>query len=130
MSPFCFAHNMKPLKLMLRSLPMKKVLFPVIGWAPLLLLVGSVPAGAARETTVSGYISDSVCGVKGATSSHRDCMNQCLDKGAKPVIVVDDTKQLLIIDNPGAVKGHEGHRVLLTGDIRDGRLHVYSLRII
>jgi hypothetical protein len=109
---------------------MKKLLFPVIVWAPLLLLVPSVPAGAARETTVSGYISDSVCGVKGATSSHRDCMNQCLDKGAKPVIVVDDTKQLLIIDNPGAVKGHEGHRVLLTGDIRDGRLHVYSLRII
>jgi hypothetical protein len=109
---------------------MKRLLFRVIAWAPLLLLVGSVPAGAAREGTVSGYISDSICGAKGATSSHRDCVNKCLDKGANPVIVVDDTKQLLIIDNPGAVKGHEGHRVLLTGDISNGRLHVYSLRII
>ena len=109
---------------------MRKVLFPLVFLSLLLFLVGLVPAGADGATTVSGYISDSICGVKGATQSHADCMKKCIDKGADTVIVVDNTQQLLTIDNPDMVRGHEGHRVLLTGDLRGAMLHVYSLRII
>jgi hypothetical protein len=57
-------------------------------------------------------------------------MKKCLDKGASTVIVVDDTHRVLTIDNPDTVKGHEGHHVLLTGDVNAGTIHVYSLRII
>jgi hypothetical protein len=109
---------------------MKQVLFPLVALSLLLLLVDLVPAGADSSATVSGYISDSMCGAKGATQNHADCMKKCLDKGALTVVVVDDSQQVLIIDNPDAVKGHEGHRVLLTGEIINGKIHVYSLRII
>jgi hypothetical protein len=113
-----------------RGFPMKKVLIPLVAWSLLLFLGGMVRVGAAAPATVSGYISDSICGAKGAMPSHADCMKKCLDKGASIVIVVDDTHRVLTIDNPDTVKGHEGHRVLLTGDINAGTIHVYSLRII
>ena len=109
---------------------MKKVLLPLFFLSLLLFLIGSVPAGAAGTQTWSGYISDSMCGAKGAMPSHADCMKKCLDKGASTVIVVDDTHQVLRIANPNAVKGQEGHRVLLTGNIDDNGIHVLSLRII
>jgi hypothetical protein len=46
------------------------------------------------------------------------------------VIVLDDSHDVLAIENPEAVKGHEGHRVLLTGEAGANGFHVYSLRII
>jgi len=108
---------------------MKKVLFPVAVLLLVLCLGGLVPAGAAGTVTVSGYISCSTV-AKAATPGDADAVRKCLDKGGLTVIVVDDTHQVLAIENPNAVSGHEGHRVLLTGEMNNGKLHVYSLRII
>jgi hypothetical protein len=107
----------------------KKVRFPAIALSLALLLGGSVLAGAADTVTVSGYISCSTL-AKGATPADGDAVRKCLDKGGLAVIVVDDTHQVMTIENPSAVKGHEGHRVLITGDVSDKGIHVYSLRII
>lgn len=109
---------------------MKKMLFLLVVFSSALVIVGSVPAGAAGPATVSGYISCSTIAKGGATPSDADAVRKCLDKGGVTVIVLDHTHQVLTIDNPDAVKGHEGHRVLLTGDISAGAIHVYSLRII
>jgi hypothetical protein len=109
---------------------MKKVLIPLVAFSLSLFLGGLARVSAAAPATVSGYISDSICGAKGAMPSHAECMKKCLDKGASTVIVVDDTHRVLTIDNPDTVKGHEGHHVLLTGDVNAGTIHVYSLRII
>jgi len=89
-------------------------------------------ASAATKSTVSGYVSDSVCGTKAASGGYAECTNKCLVKGAQLVIVVDTTQQILTIDNPDAVKGHECHHVLLTGDINTHTsvIHIYSLRIL
>jgi hypothetical protein len=106
---------------------MKKLIFLLVALS--LFRVGLVRAGAAGTATVSGYISCSTL-AKGATPSDGDTVRKCVDKGGLTVIIVDDTHQVLTIDNPDAVKGHEGHRVLLTGDINAGIIHVYSLRII
>jgi hypothetical protein len=108
---------------------MKKVLFPVAALLLALFPGGSVPAGAAGTVTVSGYISCSTV-AKAATPGDADAVRKCLDKGGLTVIVVDDTQQVLTIENPNAVKGHEGHRVLITGDIHENSIHVYSVRII
>src|SRR5262249_13606105 len=78
----------------------------------LLFLVASADAGSTQK--ISGYISDSVCGTKGATVGYADCTTKCLSKGAPLAIVVDGTRQLLTIDNPDIVKGHECHHVLIT----------------
>jgi hypothetical protein len=108
---------------------MKKVLLPLVALSLLLSLDGVVPVALAAPATVSGYISCSAA-AKGTPPSDGDAVRKCLDKGGLTVIVLDDTHQVLTIDNPDSVRGHEGHRVLLTGDITAGKLHVYSLRII
>ena len=111
---------------------MKKFLQHIILPVLCLMLAWGSTAVASSSSTVSGYISDAVCGTKGATVGYADCTNKCLAKGAQLVIVVDGTQQMLIIDNPDAVKGHECHHVLVTGDInkQTTTIHVFSLRLI
>ena len=111
---------------------MKKVLPMVVVLAVGIFMMVLTVASAATKSTVSGYVSDSICGTKAASDGYADCTNKCLVKGAKLVIVVDGTQQILTIDNPDVVKGHECHHVLLTGDINihTSVIHIYSLRIL
>jgi len=84
---------------------------------------------AEGEKTLYGYISCSMCGEKGATESHRDCMEKCLAKGAGVVIVTDDDHYVIPIDNPDKVMGHHAHRVALFGYPSGKAFHVVSVRI-
>ena len=45
------------------------------------------------------------------------------------VFVGDTDKSVLKLDNPDAVKGHEGHHVNVTGSVKDGTLHIDKLAI-
>lgn len=87
-------------------------------------------ASAAGEQTLYGYVSCSACGAKGATESHRDCMEQCLAKGANVVLVTDDDHHVIRIENPDSVSGHHAHRVALYGYINGDAFHVISIRIL
>ena len=79
---------------------MKKLLLILIVASLVLFIV--VLASAADSATVNGYVSDSMCGAKGAKDGHTDCMNKCLSKGATYVIVTDADKKVLTVDNPDA----------------------------
>lgn len=114
----------------------KSTLILALMLAPMLLLDAGgrekpQDKNAVQDTTLYGYISDSICGAKGATSSHYECMMQCLAKGAKPVIISEPDNAVVNIDNPQAIVGHEGHRVSVTGDILTNEsFHIRSLRIL
>jgi hypothetical protein len=58
------------------------------------------------------------------SADHAACAQKCLTKGAKVVVVTDDTKQVLTVDNPEALKGHEGHHVAVTGEVKGDSIHV------
>jgi len=103
---------------------MKKLLLGCLALS-LLLSVASL-VWAAGSTTVNGYVSDSMCGAKGAKDAHADCMNKCVAKGAKYVIVTDSDHKVLTVDNPDALKGHEGHHVAVTGQVSGSSIHVES----
>jgi hypothetical protein len=83
-----------------------------------------------KTTTVNGWVSDSQCGVKGANASHEACAQKCIGKGAKVVVVTDNDQQVLIVDNPDALKGHEGHHVTVSGTIASGSIHVNSVKMM
>jgi len=104
---------------------MKKALelFVVLSLALLLL-------SAASSQTIYGYISCSACGAKGAADSHAECMEKCLAKGAEVVLVTDDTKKIVRIDNPDAVSGHHAQRVALYGYFKDSSFYIISVRMI
>lgn len=107
---------------------MRKVLLVLLAISLLFFMVGLVSADDG--TTVNGYVSDSMCGAKGAKDGHTDCMNKCLSKGASYVIVTDGDNKVLTVDNPDALKGHEGHHVAVTGTVTGNSIHINSTKMI
>jgi hypothetical protein len=104
----------------------KRVLL-VIG----LYLITMTMLAAAKDMSWNGWISDSKCGAKGANADHAACAKKCIDAGAKPVLVSDKDQQVVGIDNPDAVKGHEGHHVQVMGTMdKDGMIHVDKVTML
>ena len=95
----------------------------------LILLVASV-AFAGDAQTVNGWISDSKCGAKGANADAAACTKKCIAAGASPVVVTDKDQKVLNVDNPDALKGHEGHHVAVTGHIDGDKIHVESVKML
>jgi hypothetical protein len=114
-SPLNFEDLMK--KFLLFCLAVSLLLF-MVGWA------------VAADSTVNGYVSDSMCGAKGASASHAACMTKCLNKGAKAVIVTDADQKVLTVDNPEVLKGHEGHHVAVTGQVNGDSIHIGSVKML
>jgi hypothetical protein len=83
---------------------------------------------AVDSTTVNGYVTDSQCGAKGKTSA--ECAKKCLEKGAKVVVVTDGDDKVLMVDNPDALAGHEGHHVAVTGKVNGDSIHVDSVKML
>jgi hypothetical protein len=108
---------------------MKKVLLVCLGLAVLFFMIISVSV-AADQTTVNGWVSDSKCGVKGANAGAEACTKKCLAAGAKVVVVTDSDQKVLTVDNPDALKGHEGHHIAVTGKITGDSIHVDSMKML
>jgi len=109
---------------------MKKLLLIGLALCMVLMMVAVISAAAADSSTVNGYVSDSMCGAKGAAAGHEACTKKCLDKGAKMVVVTDSDKKVLAVDNPDALKGHEGHHVAVTGKVTGDSIHVDSAKML
>jgi len=107
---------------------MKKLL--LICFALCLVLSLVVFASAADKSTVNGWVSDSECAAKGAKEGHDACAKKCMGKGAKMVVVTDEDKKVLTVDNPDALKGHEGHHVAVTGEVSGDSIHVDSAKML
>lgn len=95
------------------------------------MLVGSAFAGdMGKSETVNGWISDSKCGAKGANASAADCTKKCIEGGASVVVVTDKDQKVLTVENPDALKGHEGHHVAVTGHVDGDKVHVESVKML
>lgn len=90
----------------------------------------SAMAAWAGDNSISGWIVDEKCGAKAAHAGNEACTKKCLESGAKPVFVTDNNKDVLNFDNPGAIKGHEGHHVKITGSLESGALHVDNVEML
>ena len=84
-----------------------------------------------KSTTVNGWVADDKCGAKGANDKAEACTKKCLAAGAKMVIVTDTDQKVLVVDNPDALKGHEGHHIAATGHMgKDSSIHVESAKML
>jgi len=92
--------------------------------------LADLPSAAAKDVTIYGYISCSACGAKGVAPGHAECMQKCLAKGAKVVVVLDGDQRLLNIENPDSVTTYAAHRVALFGYMNADSFHVISVRIL
>lgn len=83
-----------------------------------------------KSTTVNGWVVDDKCGAKGAHAGAEACTKKCLEAGAKMVIVTDDDKKVIAVENPDALKGHEGHHVAVTGTMGKDSIKVESTKML
>lgn len=95
-----------------------------------LLFVVATASFASDAQTVNGWVSDSKCGVKGANAGAAECTKKCIAAGASVVVVTDGDQKILTVDNPDALKGHEGHHIAVTGHVAGEKIHVDSVKML
>ena len=83
-----------------------------------------------KSATVNGWVGDDKCGAKSANAGAEACTKKCLAGGAKMVIVTDKDQKVLMVDNPDALKGHEGHHIAATGSVKGDSIHVDSMKML
>jgi hypothetical protein len=93
------------------------------------LLVG-VLAMAAGDSSWTGYIADSKCGVKAAHEGARECTVKCVKAGAKYVFVNDADKKIYAIDDQDKVAAHAGHHVTVKGMVEGDSLKLSSIDMV
>ena len=95
-----------------------------------LLFVVATASFAGDASTVNGWVSDSKCGVKGANAGAAECTKKCIKAGASMVVVTDGDQKILTVENPDALKGHEGHHIAVTGHVDGDKIHVDSAKML
>jgi hypothetical protein len=85
-------------------------------------------AGYAAE--LKGTISDEKCGKAHADASEKSmkCVAGCI-KGGKAAVLVTEDGKIRKIHNQDAIKGHEGHKVTITGNVDGDSVHVDSVKM-
>jgi len=91
----------------------------------LALFAGTVAWAGGGSWT--GYISDSMCGAKGAKESAEECTKKCISHGAKYVFVNDTDKKVYVIDDQEKVAPHAGHHVVVKGTVEGDTLKLDSI---
>jgi hypothetical protein len=107
-----------------------KKLVPVLLVLCLLVVMAAVAGASSKangKSTMTGWLVDEKCGVRAAHEGNEACTKKCLEAGSKLAFVNDANKDVVLVHNPDAVKGHEGHHVQVTGSMMDGQLHVDSV---
>jgi hypothetical protein len=114
------------------ELLMKKVLAICTILCTLFFVVAFAVAAddMAKDTTVNGWVTEAKCGVKGASAAHAECTKKCLEAGAKMVVVTDGDQKVLNVENPDALKGHEGHHIAVTGQVKGDSIKVASAKML
>jgi len=82
----------------------------------------------AADSSMTGWISDSQCGVKGANEKAGECTTKCVkEHGAKYVFVNDADKKVYVVDAQDKVADHAGHHVTVKGTVEGDTLKLASI---
>ena len=95
----------------------------------ILMMLLTLVAGAALAGEQVGWIVDAKCGANGAKEAHAGCAKKCVEGGQPLVFVSDADKTVYKIANQDAAKGHEGHKVTVSGKIDGDSIHIDSLKM-
>lgn len=109
---------------------MKRLLFCVVAAA-----IAIAPA-ALRAETLTGTITDSMCGVKHSadkhgdkSADHRKCVEKCINNGGEYVFVSADKKFKIANQDFEGLKTHAAHEVVLTGEVKGDTITVSKIEM-
>jgi hypothetical protein len=90
----------------------------------------------AAEKTWTGTISDAKCNGTHHKAEHgsqsdsdHDCVTKCVDAGSKYVFISGGKTYQIANQDFAALKDHGGHRVALTGDMKDDTITVSKVEM-
>jgi type 1 fimbria pilin len=85
----------------------------VVALAGALALAGD----AGKQVTVNGWITDSYCGGKNASTEGKACALKCVEKGAKLVLYSPADQKTFSLDSQEKAKEHVGYEVKVSGTL-------------
>jgi hypothetical protein len=96
----------------------------------LLVSVGSLFAAAASAETLSGTVSDSMCGAKHEAASAADaaCVKKCVKGGASAVLISDGKVYQIAMDSQAKVMPLLGKKVTVDGKLDGDTIEVASAK--
>ena len=93
-----------------------------------MLFAGAI--SLAADASLTGWISDSKCGAKGANAQAGACTTKCVkEHGEKYVFVNDTDKKVYAIDDQDKVAAHAGHHVTVKGKVEGDTLKLSSIEM-
>ena len=109
---------------------MRKVLLICLAVCFVLALSAMAFDDMGKSGTVKGWVVDDKCGAKGANAGAEACTKKCLAAGAKMVVVTDGDSKVIQVENPDALKGHEGHHVAVKGMMKGDSMKIDSVKML
>ena len=87
-------------------------------------------AGAAKDSSWVGWVTDTHCGAKGANAKHADCAKKCVEsQGAKYALYTPADKKVYVLDPQDKAAEHAGHHVKVTGTVEGETIKVKSIEM-
>jgi hypothetical protein len=96
-------------------------------FAALALLAASIASPA--DDSLTGWISDDICGAKNAEGSAEYASKCVKEHGAKYVFVNDGDKKFYTIDAQDKVAPHASHHVVMKGTVEGSSLQLTSMEM-
>ncbi len=95
----------------------------IIIWLVAVLATGQGLAQQIAESAARGWITDTLCGVKGATAQHVECAKRSVASGKAKYALYDETrKKLYILEPQETAATYLGQRVRVTGTLSFSQL--------
>ena len=94
------------------------------------VFVASFAAAASPDGSWTGWITDTHCGVKGASSKHADCAKKCVEgQGAKYALFNPTDKKVYALDPQDKAVEHAGHYVTVKGTAQGDTIKIVSIEM-
>lgn len=101
--------------------------FVLFGMALALTLGLAITAFAGDQKTLTGVVSDSMCGAKHASANSAECARKCAASGSGYALVVGDQVYKLQGAKDELTK-YAGESVTVTGDVEGDTVKVASVK--
>lgn len=97
-----------------------------------LVLVAGITLASpkGKDGSWTGWVTDTMCGAKGAAAKHADCANKCVkEHGAKYALYNPADKKVYTLDSQEKLAEHAGHFVKVTGSVDADTIKVKSIEM-
>jgi hypothetical protein len=92
-----------------------------------MLFLCPVSGSKASTTKFTGWITDELCGVRGAMESHKECAIKCWKQGRKLVFYSEADRKIYKLDNQEMAFEHVAQEVDLVGELDGDTIKVSSI---